>query len=163
MIDLDQANIPVSEAAEIAQLGHRNARHWVTQGFIGSKKKGDNLAGVIGATTYLTGRSVLQMAIAARLVDMGMSPSQACHAAADFTHISDPLDSPGHSRDPGELYEGSRTWLVAYQDGHTRIVRTKSQKLDDLIVSQDTRRGFWVLPLDFIVKAVVIALGKVAA
>jgi hypothetical protein len=152
---LDQPIFTVAEAAEMAGIGSRTARTWISEGFIGWRC--DQLAAVAGATTILSVRSALAMAIAGKLTALGMSPGTACHAARSFTDTSNPLEAPGHHRDPGECFADPFTAIIVYDDGDSRVVRSKGRQLDEVLTLPNHRDGGRFLPVDFIVKKVVLA------
>ncbi|MDA9425665.1 hypothetical protein XH97_26555 [Bradyrhizobium sp. CCBAU 53380] len=105
------------------------------------------------------------MAIAARLVELGLRPKAACSAAWHFTDRSNPLEAPGYERAPGELYGGGAlTALCAYLDGTAAVVRAdrKNTPFEQVFfpigsagaAAAGRKQGATVLLLDFIVKEV---------
>jgi len=176
MRDWDEPKYPISVSSAVAGQKLATGRAWYGDGWLFSRK--DQKARKPGATALVSGRSVLAHAIAARAVAaLSISPKLACKAARDFTDFSDPADSPGFKRQPGELFAGSFTYLVVYPDSSTRIIRTggvevpkrnkqarkretaiEKPTVESLLFGIGQREGCWVLPLDFIVKNVVDAL-----
>lgn len=155
MIDLNVPRYPVSLAAKVCGLNHGAARAW-TPFLVMSAN--DKKAAVAGDTAFLTGLTVLQMAIAVRLVRQGMGRVAACRAATAFT-----------IERGGELMEKGRTVLVAYADGQGNVLSDKSElgevifPRDHLSVSHGRQEWAVILVLDFIVKHIVTALAEVAA
>ncbi|TQF31710.1 hypothetical protein UNPA324_20335 [Bradyrhizobium sp. UNPA324] len=137
---------------------------WVKQEILPLRRM-DRRASGKGATALLSPRRVLQMAIAARLVELGMRPKAACSAAWHFTDRSNPLEAPGYERGPGELFGGGAlTALCAYRDGTAAVVRVdrKNTPFEQIffpigtagVAASGVKEGATVLLLDFIVKEV---------
>jgi hypothetical protein len=119
-IDLDKAGYGVSYAAALAGLEAPTARLWIRKKWL--RSRGDKAAAANGLPAMLTGRTVIEMVIAARLRSMGILPQLACKAARSFTEVSDPLEGFGRDRYPGELFEDCLTLLVVYEDGDSVVL-----------------------------------------
>ncbi|UPJ72798.1 hypothetical protein [Bradyrhizobium sp. 187] len=162
----DAPLVPTSVGAEIADLKLFTAQSWVKKRWLLLKRReSDQPSSGRGATALLSPRRVLQMAVAARLVELGMSPKAACNAALQFTDRSNPLEAPGFERAPGELYGGGAlTALCAYPDGTAAVVRAdrKNTPFEQVffpigsasVAGSGRKEGAIVLLLDFIVKGV---------
>jgi hypothetical protein len=135
MSDLDKPKHPVAWASQVSQIDPGTGRSWVQKGWLKFQRRLDQRASSPGATTLISGRRVMQMAIAAALVRCGLHPVKACTAAYSFTDIYDAQEAPGHRREPGELYAGSMTVLAAYpdhEDGTGVVMRLDSARLQDV-------------------------------
>ncbi|MHC2289170.1 hypothetical protein [Bradyrhizobium barranii] len=161
----DAPLVPTSVGAEIANLKLFTAQSWIKKRWLLLKRREkDQPASGRGATALLSPRRVLQMAIAARLVELGVHPKAACNAAWYFSDRSNPLEAPGYERGPGELYGGDAlTALCAYRDGTAAVVRVdRRTPLEQLFfpigsasaAGSGRKEGAIVLLLDFIVKGV---------
>lgn len=161
----DAPLVPTSVGAKIANVNLFTAQSWVKKRWLLlNRRKNDQPASGRGAAALLSARRVLQMAIAARLVELGMSPDAACKAALHFSDRSNPLDAPGYERGPGELYGGGAlTALCTYRDGSAAVVRVdRKTPLEQVffpigtasVAGSGRKEGAIVLLLDFIVKGV---------
>ncbi|MCK1455031.1 hypothetical protein IVB36_30225 [Bradyrhizobium sp. 35] len=165
MLDLNTPAYPIATASLIANMNMATARKWVQNEWVKFSKH-DAPAEVAGATARLSPRRILQLAIAARLVDEGMHPKTACKAALQFTDFSNPLEAPGHARQPGELFGGkARTVLCCYPDGSSVVMRVDSSTRFDQVLTPaggQTRQARYgqahVLELDGIVKHLDVSL-----
>lgn len=170
MFDLNAPAYPIATASAVADMNLATARKWVQNEWVKFSKH-DAPAEVAGATARLSPRRILQLAIAARLVDEGMHPQTACKAARGFTDLSNPLEAPGYTREPGELFGGkARTVLCCYPDGSSVVMRADSSTRFDQVFSPaggQTPRARYshahVLDLDGIVKHVVVSLKAASA
>src|SRR5690242_2356654 len=111
---MDMPLMTIARAADLVGLGHRVARYWVQDGWIGWPA--DKIAAVAGATTLLTKRSVIAMGIAAELVRLGLHAQMACKAARTFTDLGD------EKRNPGALFSKNITVLIAYATGEANVL-----------------------------------------
>jgi hypothetical protein len=128
MLGSDEAKYPVSVAAKIAAgMNVGTAGSWLQKKWI-RLNKSDKRAKVAGATTLLSRRRVLQLAIAWRLAKAGLHPKIACAAAHSFTDLANSGEAPGFDRDPGELFANAITSLVVYEDGSCAVVRIGEDK-----------------------------------
>ncbi|MGY8707001.1 hypothetical protein RAD16_14785 [Bradyrhizobium sp. 18BD] len=161
----DAPLVPTSVGAEIANVNLFTAQSWVKKRWLLlNRRDKDRPASGRGATALLSARRVLQMAIAARLVELGMSPKAACNAAWTFSDRSNSLEAPGYERGPGELYgAGALTALCVYGDGTAAVVRVdRKTPLEQVffpngsasVAGSARKEGAIVLLLDFIVKGV---------
>jgi hypothetical protein len=173
----DEARYPIATSSRIARHNHATGRLWYSAGHLFSQF--DSPARTRGSTALVSGRSILAHTIAVALTQAGVSPKLACAAARRFTDIADPHEAPGFSRAPGQLFEGSFTYLAVYPDGDVKVIRTAGKQVwlqnkatgererliekpavEDLLLGAGKREGCWLLPLDFIVKHVEIELQK---
>ena len=179
-MDFDEPIHPISRSSAIAGHTPATGRSWYAKGLLHSPKYPDRPAPVPGATTLVSGRSVLAHSIAVPLADgLGMHAEMACRAARRFTDLSSENEAPGFMRNPGELFDKAFTYLAAYPNGDVRIIRgegikkrernketgkvemvLKKPSLDDILTGIGHRDGAWLLCLDFIVRHVEIELRK---
>src|SRR5262245_24059595 len=162
MRDLDEALYTIANGSEIARLHPGTSASWFSKDWIKPSRE-DRPAKSRGATTMLSGRRVLQLAIAAEAVALGVHPKMACAAARHFTDLGDDV------RVPGELFSEAGdplTALVIYRNGTSAIVPAggkKGVRLNDVFFPSDPvaagkqsrYEAASVLMLDFIVKRVV--------
>jgi len=180
MRDWNRPKYPIATSSAIAGQTLATGRSWYGKRWLyPGPLLGEDQHPHKGATTLVSGRSVMAHAIAARLAVLGIHPELACTAARRFTDFSDGIEAPGFHRDPGKLFDGSFTYLAVYPNGEVRVIRTAGiQKkrrnketgkfdtvvdrpdVEDLLFGIGQRDGCWLLPLDFIVKSVVEELDK---
>jgi hypothetical protein len=151
VLDFYTPKYPISYASDLAELKLATGRSWFNKEWLYSDKK----AAAPGGTALISGWSVLALAIAARLSRMGMHPKQACKAARVFVDLGE-VDR----RDPGELFSGPYTALVAYPDGDAEVLHANRSELLQKVFEpvQGRREEAYVLMLDFIVPRVVAGL-----
>jgi hypothetical protein len=167
MRNFDEAFVTVAEASKIAGVNPGTTRAWIQDGWLRLSRK-DRRAKVPGATTLLSGRRVLQLAIAGAAVALGVHPKIACRTAFEFTDVGD------ETRDPGALFgeDGNPfTALMIYPNETCAVVKVdrKTSILDvffprdPVAAGQGTRQDLgWHILLDFIVEHVTIKLEKLA-
>jgi hypothetical protein len=121
MTKIDDARYSLAVAAKVWGLSTPTARLYMNEYLqLGLH---DRPAPGQGATALLTARRVLQGAIGAELAPLFRTAALACRAALSFTDFSSPDEAPGYDRNPGELFEGAFTALVAYPEGRGVVVR----------------------------------------
>jgi hypothetical protein len=161
MRDWDEAKYPTGFAATVWGVPVPTARHYVNEYLWLTPN--DRKAHVSGATTLLTGRRVLQGAIGAELAPSFRTAALSCEAAKYFTDFSNNLEAPGHSRNPGELFDGALTALAAYPNGEGVVIRVDGARLDQVffpIGPLGRQIRVVILLLNPIFKRVEIALDK---
>jgi hypothetical protein len=167
VIDLDNPRYTVSQAAVVSGLTIPTGRSWIPHLWLTEK---DRKAAVAGATTLLTARRVLQMAIGAELAKRGVHPRLACHAALEFTDRADSYGDPDiPPRTPGELFDAPDTWtdLIHYDDGSAVVLPFGPADERDVLfppgwVFKKVGRQDWAgrLRLNSIVKHVIAELDQ---
>lgn len=165
----DAPRVPILIGAQISNLKLPTAQSWFKKEFLPLRRTDQPSSGR-GVAALLSPRRVLQMAIAARLVELGMRPKAACSAAWHFSDRSNPLEAPGHDRGPGELFGGGAlTVLCAYRDGTAAVVRAdRKTPLEQVffpagsasVAGSARKDGAIVLLLDFMVKGVAEQFDK---
>ena len=177
-MDWTEPKYPLSVSSFIAGQNHSTARSWFAKDLLYSKK--DARAEGQGDMSLVTGLSVLAHAIAVKLAALNCPAEIACRAARSFTDIASPREAPGFERGPGQLFDGSFTYLAAYPSGPAFVVRGSGWKkrkknketkeveeivevasVDDLLIGRRECDGCWIVPLDFIVKHVTVELQKI--
>lgn len=171
-MSLDEPKYTLANIAEAFGWPNSKANFWVSHAVGGAKPRKDKRAKVAGQTAFYTARTALQIGIGARLVGFCGDAKTACRVASGFTHEWNPLEAPGHKRDPGELYPGEETGiftaLVAYKNAASTIVRFGDRKTPTLFdqgffpaggqVGFDRAETAQILFLNPIVKAIRISL-----
>jgi hypothetical protein len=121
MMIMDEARYSLAVAAKVWDLPTPTARLYMNEYL--ALGPHDRKAAGQGATALLTARRVLQGAIGAELAPSFRTAALACKAALSFTDVSSPQEAPGYNREPGGLFEGASTALIAYPDGRGVVVR----------------------------------------
>jgi hypothetical protein len=165
MILMDEARYSLAMAAKVWGLPTPTARLYMNEYLeLGPH---DRKAAGQGAAALLTARRVLQGAIGAELAPSFRTAALACKAAWSFTDVSSPQEAPGYDREPGELFEGALTALIAYPDGRGVVVRVDDSPLRQIFfpiggagmnLGRQPRGAF--LLLDLTVKRVEQQLAK---
>ena len=167
-VNIHQAIFTLSQAAEATGVSPNTVRTWFTRGHMALGKK-DKTAARDGLARIVTGRTVLQIGIAAALVRMGMSPARAFRAAAAFSVVGDrDYSCGGEQRLPGQLWPGEcYSWLMvkggegAKSDWTADVIRHFPGKNDVLTLHQFHRTGGLMLPLNHLVNGIRAKLGLV--
>ena len=154
-IDLETPRITVMQVAEWCRVSPNTLRSWMQAGTLILK---DAELAPAGGTRLLTGRRVLQIAVMAELIRMGVAPGPASQHALAFSDFADDVVMPwagGLERDPGGLYRpNAYSWLVAHPDENwPRIVAIVpgvdcTDRLRDI---NGALRRMIILPLDEVV------------
>jgi hypothetical protein len=121
MIIMDEARYSLAVAAKVWGLSTPTARLYMNEYL--ALGPHDRKAAGQGATALLTARRVLQGAIGAELAPSFRTAAPACKAAWSFTDVSSSQEATGHDREPGRLFEGASTALIAYPNGRGVVVR----------------------------------------
>jgi hypothetical protein len=130
MIGMDEARYSLAVAAKVWGLRTPTARLYMNEYL--ALGQHDRKAAGQGATALLTARRVLQGAIGAELAPSFRTAALACKAAWWFTDMSSPQEAPGYERDPGGLFKGALTALIAYPNGRGVVVRVDGTPLKQI-------------------------------
>lgn len=87
-LSFDEAVYTVADAAELTGFDAGNLRSCFQRGFLGLR--GEDVAASPGGVRYLTLRRVVQIAVANRLMRLGVGTPAAFHAAMAFSDRSSP-------------------------------------------------------------------------
>lgn len=105
------------------------------QGFDIGGAISERLAGGSGRSHLFTYRRVMQMALVAEMVALGLSPRRAGTLALGFSDVGEAVaywgggPAPEIPRWPGELFPEGRTVLVAYPgDDHSQVINVPAGK-----------------------------------
>lgn len=161
MIDLDTAKYPLAFASKVWGVTTPTGRLYQNEYLKFSEH--DRKASGQGATALLTARRVLQGAIGAELAPSFRTAALACQAAYSFTDAAETDEAEGYTREPGRLFQGAMTALVAYPSGRGVVIRVDTKTpLDQLFfpvggagieLGRRQERGSFLL-LDLVVKRV---------
>lgn len=165
-IDYDTARYTFRQAAIAAGFEPNTLRSYYAPNRAFFRIIGGEAAKAKGLAGLLSLRDVLHLAVAQRLIEMGVHPRHAFEAGLDFAHTS---DSPagGPSRDPGELFDVSYAWTALVWQPGTRgrvvamLAKDPTLSWADLFYNRHTgKRGpAVVILLNDVEKQVFDALG----
>jgi len=151
----------IGEAAQAAGIDTNTCRSWLKRGSIVLSDE-DRAAAGAGRPQLLSLRRVLQIAITAELVKLGMSVKDAADAAIPFTDLGETVtywegeEPPESGRGPAELFsDASATLLVVKPDGGRVVRADRNTIFTDVIAGQPIA----FLYLDPLVRRVKRALG----
>jgi hypothetical protein len=119
----------IGEAAQAAGIDTNTCRSWLKRGSIVLSDE-DRAAAGAGRPQLLSLRRVLQIAITAELVKLGMSVKDAANAAIPFTDLGETVtwwvegeDPPEMGRGPAELFSDASATLLAVKPDGGHVVR----------------------------------------
>lgn len=107
------ASLTIPEAAQVAEVSQVQLRRWL------DAHRGDSPGHIprtaLGTDALISRRTVMQLALAARLVEIGIAVRTALDAGLEFAHTGD------EEREPCAEYVRGSTWIV-HNIIDTRIV-----------------------------------------
>lgn len=130
--------IKLATAAKIAGVEPNTVRTWLQRGHVKLFGFDAKLATELGLPHMITYRGTLRLAIAAKLVEVGVHPKDAWDASMHFVDMGESgaqWDNrpPRIERHPGELYPSGWTVLVFSANHRTIIVHADSLDMIPLI------------------------------
>ena len=162
-MSIHTASYTLGQAAAATNLSPNTLRTWYQRGHM-MLNKNDKAPEAEGLARIVTGRTVLQIAITAALVNYGMSVAHAFRAAAAFAVVGDRRD--GIERDPGQLWGKGCLSMLVVPGGeagaeHADVVRwsPKDGFMQMVAHLNFHKTGGIMLPLDNLVDAVRKNLG----
>lgn len=149
----------LSDAAQIAGIPVATVRTWFGRGHLQMHEQ-DREAMFPGDTRYLSGRTVLAVAIAAEFARLGLPLARAAYAANMFAHTN--AGNPMRGR-PGALYPGPGavgTVLIVRATGSVQIARIDGRTTALALLAHAGDGGAATLVVDPIVRRVAEALKR---
>jgi len=130
MTDLPDIQLTIPEVAEAAGTSAPKIRRWIamrnkrvhaSESFVVLGREGDKLSVGRGDDALLSPLTVLQVAIAARLADRGVSVFGALKAGMEFAHVGETTggfvgEPQKEGRAPGQTFAAGETWLLVADD-----------------------------------------------
>lgn len=159
LIDLDSPQFTIAEASALAGLAIGTLRDYFQRGVF--TLVGKDQSAPAGGIRKLSGRRLMQIAVAAELIEMGVSPPTAArHALAFSDQGNGALPGLADERMPGELYPNSYSWLVIRKGDYLgRVVQVKADLAAvSLIAPRGERAPCIVVPLDPIAHRIFAAV-----
>ncbi|MEL6364330.1 MAG: hypothetical protein AAFR11_05770 [Pseudomonadota bacterium] len=168
----NQPGIKISRAAEAAGIPVATARTWYARGHIFLREY-DQDSGESGSMRLLSVRSAIQLCLAAELVRLGISSSEAGQIAMQFAYGGggygnygdEDLGPPVETRPNGGLFPDGETWLFVSRDRwdgtlHHSIVNVYGdfeEGLNQAMIRRD--QAFGAIQLDEFVSTARVRLG----
>lgn len=155
--DLSAPQFFLSDVAGACELKSETLKQWVSRGLILFREDDREGAGS-GSRRLFTLRRAYQVAIASKLMKLGIATSLACEMALRFTDIGgERIDGSGNSgwvgeappqsrtREPGELFAGAHTFLIITdRDNEKPDARLHRVEFQEFLTLADGEAGAFI-------------------